>query len=45
MLADNTLDSFHMFQANRKICKYGYLFVAPDTFDFSNPMDRTRVNE
>ena len=34
-----------MLQASRKISKCSYLFVAPDTFDFKSPLDRTRVSE
>ena len=36
---------FFSSQASRKISKFGYLFVAPETFDFSNPLDRSRVSE
>lgn len=30
-------------QASRKVAKCGYLFAAPD-WDFSNPINRTKVN-
>ena len=32
------------FQSTRKVSKCGYLFVAPETFDFQSPLDRTRVS-
>lgn len=35
---------FLMFQNCRKITGCGYLFVAPDSFNFSNNIDRTKVS-
>ena len=40
---NNNVFSLFYFQASRKISKCGYLFVAPEQFDFSNPLDKTRV--
>ncbi|KAK2160602.1 hypothetical protein LSH36_129g01075 [Paralvinella palmiformis] len=31
-------------KVSRKISRCGYLFVAPESFDFKSPLDRTRVN-